>query len=88
MKLIPVYRGIWSQSGPIPIMCESFPKYPHCANKVLQTNFSNLALIHIFRAAKNHTFSWTMFHKSTWVLPKKLNFPYKFIAFFFGNLFA
>ena len=41
----------------------------HCANKVLQTNFSNLAIIHIFRAAKNPTFIWTMSNKSTWVLP-------------------
>ena len=44
-------------------------KLAHCTNSVLQANFPNPALIHIFRAAKNHTFTWTM-SKSTWVLPK------------------
>ena len=29
----------------------------HCTNKVLQANFPNPALIYIFRAAKNHTFT-------------------------------
>ena len=41
----------------------------HCTNKVLQTNFPKCTLIHIFRTAKNPTFTWTMSNKSTWVLP-------------------
>ena len=46
--------------------------HSHCTNKVLQTNFSNRALIYIYRTAKLSTFTaftWDMSEKSPWVLP-------------------
>ena len=43
--------------------------FSHCTNKVIQTNFPKCALIHIFRTAKNPTFTWTMSNKSIWGLP-------------------